>query len=93
MEPLQALVLVKDMTNNALFPCLVTLGDRLLFLQTRFSLLTKAKMAKLGFGPTIALYHSRKEPLRGHKRFDAFVVVLEMTNDKVLPCQVTHEDR
>ena len=93
MEPLKALALVKDMTNNALFPCLVTLGNRLLFPKTLLSLLSKAKMAKLAFGPTIALYHGRKEPLRGHKRFDAFVVVLEMTNDKVLPCQVTHEDR
>ena len=93
MEPLQALVLVKDMTNSALFPCLVILRHRLLFPQTRLSLLSEAKMAKLGFGPTIALYHGRKEPLRGHKRFDAFVVVLEMTNDKVIPCQVTHEDR
>ena len=31
--------------------------------------LSMAKMAKFGFGPTLALYHNQKDPWKGHKTF------------------------
>ena len=39
---------VIDVTNNAQLPCQVTHGDFVLFLKTRLSLLSSAKMAKMG---------------------------------------------
>ena len=57
------------MTNNALPPCQVSLGDQLLFPKTRLNLLSMAKMAKLGFGPSFALYHGQKDPRRDHEMF------------------------
>ena len=50
MKYFEALVLVIDMTNNALLSCQDTHGDCLLFPKTRFCLHPMAKRAKLGFG-------------------------------------------
>ena len=41
----------------------------LLFRKTLCTLLSMAKMAKLGFGPRLAQYHIRKDPCRGHETF------------------------
>ena len=66
---LEALILMIDMTINALPPCQVTYGDHLLYLKTQNCLLSMAKMAKLGFGPTLALCHNKIDPWRGHEMF------------------------
>ena len=67
MKCFEALVLVIDITNNALLPYQVTHGDCLLFPKTRFCLYPMAKMTKVGFGPNLALFHSQKDPWRGHE--------------------------
>ena len=69
MKHFEALMLVIDMTNNALLQCQDIHGDCLLFPKTRFCLHPMAKMAKVGFGPTLALYHSQRDPWRGHETF------------------------
>ena len=69
MKHFEALVLVIDMTNNALLQCQDTHGDCLLFPKTQLCLHAMAKMAKVGFGPTLALYHSQRDPWRGHETF------------------------
>ena len=67
MKCFDALVLVIYMANNAQFPCQVTHGSCVLFPNTQLCLLSMEKMAKLGFGPTLALYDNQKDPWRGHK--------------------------
>ena len=61
MKHFEALVLVIDMTNNALLQCQDIHGDCLLFPKTRFCLHPIAKMAKVGFWPILALYHSQRD--------------------------------
>ena len=68
----KALVLVIYMTYNALLPCQVTHRSHLLFPKTRLCLLSIAKMAKLSFWPSLALYHSQEDPWRGNKMFGSF---------------------
>ena len=65
----EALILMIDMIINALLPCQVTYGGHFLFLKTWNCLLSMAKTAKLGFGPTLALYHNHKDPWGGHEMF------------------------
>ena len=67
MKCFDALVLVIYMINNAQFPCQVTHGGCLLFPKTQLCLLSMEKMAKLGFGPTLALNDNQKDPWRCHK--------------------------
>ena len=62
IKPFEALVLVIYMTNNALLPGQVIHGGRLLFPKNKFCLLSMAKMAKLSFRPSLALYHSQEDP-------------------------------
>ena len=69
MKHFEALVLVIDITNNALLPYQVTHGDRLLFPKTRHSLLFIAKMVRLGLGPTSAPFNNQKDPWKGHVTF------------------------
>ena len=69
MKCFEALVLVIDITNNALLQYLVTHGDCLLSPKTRFCLHPMAKRAKLRFWSTLALYHSQKDHWRGHETF------------------------
>ena len=69
MKCFEALVLVIDITNNALLPYQVTHGDCLLFPKTRHSLLFIAKMVRLGLGPTSALFNNQKDPWKGHVTF------------------------
>ena len=64
MKCFDALVLV---IYNAQFPCQITHGGRLFLPNTHLCLLSMEKMAKLGFGPTLALYDNQKDPWRGHK--------------------------
>ena len=61
IKSFEALVLVINMTENALLACQVTYGGRLLLLKPRLCLLSMAKMAKLVFfGPT--LHHNQEDP-------------------------------
>ena len=69
MKHLEALVLVIDMTNNALLPCQDTHGNCLLFPKTQLCLHPMAKRVKLGFWSSLALYHSQKDHWRGHETF------------------------
>ena len=66
MKCFEALVLVIYMTNNVLLPGPVTQGWHLLFPKTRLCPLSMAKMAKLGFWPILALYHSRIYTWKDH---------------------------
>ena len=65
-KPFEAFALLIDMTNNALPPGQVTHGWHLFIPKTRLCLLSIVKMAKLGFWPTLALYHSQIDPWRDH---------------------------
>ena len=68
-KSLEALMHVIYMTFDAMLSCQVTNGGRLVFPKTQHCLLSTAKMAKLGFGPTLALYHNQKDPWRGQQTF------------------------
>ena len=68
MKHFEALVLMIDITNNAQLPYQITNGNCFLYPKTGLCLLSMAKMAKmakLGFGPTLAFYHSQKHSWRG----------------------------
>ena len=63
MKCFESSVPVIEMVKIVLLPCHITHGVPLLFRKTLRTLLSMAKIAKLGYGPTLALYHDRKDPL------------------------------
>ena len=67
MKHFETLVLAVYITCNELLSCEVTHEDFLLIQKTRICLLSMATMAKLSFGPTLALHHSQKDPWKHHK--------------------------
>ena len=67
MKFFESSVPVIEMVKNVLLPCHVTHGGPLLFWKTLRALLSMAKMAKLGFEPTLALYHGEKDPWRDNE--------------------------
>ena len=69
MKFFESSVPVIEMVKNVLLPCHVTHGGPLLFWKTLRTLLSMAKMAKLGFGPSSALYLSQKDRWRDHEIF------------------------
>ena len=81
------------MTDNALLSCQVTHGYRLLFPKTRLCVLSMAKMAKLGFWPFEPYITAEKTLGEAMKCFEALVLVIDITNNALLPYQVTHGDR
>ena len=91
MKCFESSVLVKEMAKIVLLPCHVTHGVPHLFRKTLYPFLFIAKMAKLGFAPTLALNRGRKDSLRDKKTIQGPVIY--MANSTLLPCQVTHDCR
>ena len=83
MKCFESSVPVIEMVKIVLLSCHVTHGIPLLFRKTLGTHLSMAKMAKLGFGPTLALNHGRKDPLER-------LWNIKMAKNALLPCQVTH---
>ena len=81
------------MTYIELLPCQVTHGHRLLFQKPDFVFFPWQKWRNWVFGHFEPYITAEKTLGEAMKCFEALVLVIDITNNALLPYQVTHGDR